>query len=546
MLKLILVDDEADVREGLMQQIDWEDGGFMVEGCAENGREALEMIERCRPDVVVTDIHMPFMDGLQLSQWIRDNYPLTKIIILTGYDEFEYARKAIRLQIDEYVLKPFSSGELAGILGKVKERIERETAEKEDLEQLRDHYRSSLPVLRELFLAELAVRRIPSKVIEEKQLSLEVDLSQGHYAGAVLSLDVPVRQSRPGEDNAAGNRKEPEERSLQLLAVRRMVEELLAETPDIYVFMAGGEIGLIACRLQEELPRKLLRLLELIRDKVRMYLKLSVSIGVGASVAEACGLYRSFEDARQALDYRLLLGEGRVIWIHDVEAADSGTRHLSMDILTEERLIRAIKLGTPEERGCLIDSLFNPKESGGASMLDYQVFWLEMMAVLLRLAKESGMQPQELFGPESNPLTEFAAFTGPDPLKERLTDICGKLASKFENGRSTSRRSVVEQAKLMVQQQYGNSELTIGEVCSRLHISSGYFSTIFKKETGLTFVTYLMQIRMEAARELLRTTGLKAFEIAEQTGFSDPNYFSFCFKKKFGLSPKEYRASESG
>lgn len=120
--KLILVDDEEDVREGLLGQIQWESLGYQVMDTAENGKEAAEMVEKHHPDVVVTDIQMPFMNGLQLSEWIRNHYPGTKIIILTGYDEFEYAQKAIRLGIDEYVLKPFSAGELVEVLEKVKDQ----------------------------------------------------------------------------------------------------------------------------------------------------------------------------------------------------------------------------------------------------------------------------------------------------------------------------------------------------------------------------------------------------------------------------------------
>lgn len=130
MYKLILAEDEEDVREGIIAQIDWGSYGFEVVDQAENGREAAESIDRLLPDVVVTDIQMPFMNGLQLSEWIRSRHPNTKIIILTGYDEFEYAQKAIKLQIDEYILKPFSSQELIDTLLKVRKTIEAEIAEK--------------------------------------------------------------------------------------------------------------------------------------------------------------------------------------------------------------------------------------------------------------------------------------------------------------------------------------------------------------------------------------------------------------------------------
>lgn len=150
MYKLILVDDEEDVREGVSQEIDWHAHGFEVLAKAENGKEALDLVERLRPDVVVTDIRMPFMDGLQLAEAVRRQFPATRIIILTGFDEFEYAQKAVKLHIDEYVLKPFSAVELIDALGKVKARMDEEAAHRENNQLLRESYRKSLPVLRAL------------------------------------------------------------------------------------------------------------------------------------------------------------------------------------------------------------------------------------------------------------------------------------------------------------------------------------------------------------------------------------------------------------
>lgn len=189
MYKLILADDEADVREGLAEQIDWAGLGFMVMDTAENGKEAAELIEKHVPDVVVTDIQMPFMSGLQLSDWIRTHYPSTKIIILTGFEEFEYAQQAIRLQIDEYLLKPFSSGELAEVLRKVKRNIDEELAERENVQSLTAHYRQSLPILQSLFLSSLVSRRLPDAEIREKSRNYELDLDGDGYMVSVISVD---------------------------------------------------------------------------------------------------------------------------------------------------------------------------------------------------------------------------------------------------------------------------------------------------------------------------------------------------------------------
>lgn len=548
MLKLLLVDDEADVREGLMERIDWESNGYIVTDRAENGHEAMEMFERSRPDVVVTDIQMPFMDGLQLAEWIRENYPLTKIIILTGYDEFEYARKAITLQIDEYVLKPFSSHELIEILLKVKEQIEAEMAQKENIVQLKEHVQRSLPILRELFLAELMTSRMASEEIRAKCDTFGINLTEDAYITAVISPDISIVDDLSAESRMGLSLRNKSNRNLQLFAVRNIAYELSDSEDRDFVFLVGEEVVVITKNNQdtEFINKRSFQLLEVIREKVEKFLKLTVTIGVGAIRSGADSLYLSYREARQAVDYRLVLGNNRVIWIQDVESIKSLPYVLALDERNEQRLIRSIKVGSEEERSLVISSLFEDRIMETASVQDYQIYWLEIIAVILRLIKESGGNPLDLFGSEMNPLIEITSYSGPDELRYRLKTICDKLACNFEIERKSSTRIAVEEAKAFIHKYYSDSRLSIGTVCKQLHISTGYFSAIFKKETKMTFVTYLMQVRMDAAKELLRTTSLKAFEIAEKTGFSDPNYFSFCFRKTFGLSPKEYRVSGEG
>lgn len=236
MYKLILADDEEDVREGLLQLIDWESVGFAVADTAENGKEAAEMVEKHVPDVVVTDIQMPFMNGLQLAEWIRGHYPATKIIILTGYEEFEYAQKAIRLGIDEYILKPFSAAELADILRKVKEQIDAELAEKENVQLLTEHYRKNLPVLQSLFLSSLVSRRLRETEIQEKSQHYGLDLNGSEYMVSVLRIDAA-----PGRKEAAGNGggdktrmasgsislKDTNDTQLRLFAVYNIADEIV-------------------------------------------------------------------------------------------------------------------------------------------------------------------------------------------------------------------------------------------------------------------------------------------------------------------------------
>lgn len=178
---IILVDDEEEVRKSIIKQIDWESAGFKVVGDAENGEDGLEKIELLEPNVVLTDIRMPYMDGLTLTEKIRQRYPSTKVVIFSGYDDFEYAQRAIKLNVTEYILKPVNVEELTSILKRIKSGLDEEIEEKRNVNSLRENYRKSLPIIREQFFNDMVHRQMPVSFIESKLEEYDIPI-----AGAVL------------------------------------------------------------------------------------------------------------------------------------------------------------------------------------------------------------------------------------------------------------------------------------------------------------------------------------------------------------------------
>lgn len=556
MYRLLLVEDEEDVRESVAQEIDWARCGFEMVDTAENGKEAMELIEKWTPDVVVTDIRMPFMDGMQLSEWIRGKYPTTRIIILTGFDEFEYAQKAVKMHIDEYVLKPFSAQELINALVKIKLLIDEETARRENVHTLQEHYRQSLPVLREVFLGSLINRKLPKAEIEEKSLNYNVRLQGEGYVVSVLSMDNPGEQiDNPGEQiDEAGEQsrtrvmskslKYSKNNELKLFAVLNISEEIVNKHGIGIVFLHGGNLVLLTVTEEQErdsVMKSTLPVLEEIRQNIEKYLKLSVTIGVGTATTDITNVSYSYKDAVLALDYRLILGNNRIICIDDVEKRL--VEKLRFDELKEHALIRCIKVGTLQEMKELIDDLFHGIADTPVSYKDYQIYLLEMLTAILKAAKDSNVDLDVALGSAFHPFAEIHKLTNPQEAKQWIADLCTRMMTRIVTERQSSYKSLIDKAKEYAQAHYHESDISIHKVCGHLHISAGYFSGIFKKETKMTFVSYLMHIRMEAAKELLRTTDLKTFEIAEKVGYAEPNYFSFSFRKHVGVSPKEYKNS---
>ncbi|MBD2870863.1 response regulator [Paenibacillus arenilitoris] len=540
MYKVLLVDDEADVRDGLVHEIDWEACGFAVAGTAENGKEAMELAERLEPDVVITDISMPFTDGLQLSEWLRVHCPLAKIVILTGYDEFDYARQAIRLSVDEYLLKPFSSDSFTELLLKIKGKIEAEVAEREDVRQLKEHYRTSLPLLRETFLASLLTRKLPRSKIEEKAKNYGLRLFGARYAVAVIALHPPDEDGDAGAEHSLRNSGDLD---LMLHAMLNIAKELWEQQNLGSAFIHQDGIALLAVDehgREEAWLRGMQETLETILKSIVHYLKLPVTIGVGSIVGDLADVKDSFGDALAALDYRLVLGSGKVIFIHDVE--DRSLGKLRFDELKEQALVRSLKVGTAEELGEAVDAVFCELRQSSYAYSDMQVYLLEAVTAVMRTAKDADINLDELYGTGFQPHAEIFKFSGLQEAQRWFLEFCLRVMKHISSKRQHAYKDIVEKAIRYTKEHYGDPDISIQKLCARLHISTGYFSGVFKKEVKMTFVQYLLHIRMEAAMELLRTTELKAFEIAERVGFADPNYFSFSFKKQVGVSPKEYRS----
>ena len=547
MYKLILVDDEEEVRKGISKKIEWEKYGFQIAGEAENGREALEIAEKTIPDVVITDIKMPFMDGLTLSEQLREKFPTTRVVILTGFDEFEYAQKAVKLNVVEYVLKPVSSQDVIDILTRIKSKLDEEFAQKEDIYALREHYRKSLPVLKEKFLASLVTGRVKKDEIQEKTDKYNINLNGKGFIVSAISLDN-MRQGHNNDVNRQESSKSmfklPEDRELLEFAVFNIVEEIIEKHSLGTAFSHNDQIVVISVSGQserDEIINKTLSALEEIRQSVEKYLKHTITIGVGNPYNNIIHTNNSYHNAISALDYRLAIGNNRIILIEDVEP--QSVKRIVFDAQKEHSLITAIKLGTAAELSKAVDDLFEEIINVKAAFKDYQVYILELITTIHKAARNSNIDLSGVFGPDYNPFVELYKYNDLQAIKAWIKELCTGVMKSITSSRQNACSQIVHKAMEYIKGNYHESDITVNKVCKYLHISPTYFSAVFKKEVKTTFINYLTQVRMEAAKELLRTSSMKSFEIAEKVGFAEPNYFSYCFKKNFGISPSEYRNS---
>ncbi len=522
--RVLLVDDEEDIRVGIGRKMDWAGLGFALVGEAENGQEALELAEQLKPDVVLTDIKMPFMDGLELCQVLTQRLPATKFIIFSGFDDFEYAKQAIRMNVSEYILKPINAVELSNVLQTLKQQLDSQRAERQDMETLRQRYRESLPVLRELFFTHLLDGRVRPEQIAERAARYEIDLQGSAWIAALMHFEE-------GEEG----------RELLAFSVERLFQENFhLDGCHPRSFFYNDSIALLASFSGELQIYAFTEELNRVCKLAKSYLGISLTVGVGEPCVSPGELHNSAIGAKNALDYRVLMGAGKAIYIGDLEP-DHGRPSLAFDENDEQTLTALVKLGVEQDLQAWTQNLVERICQAGLALSQCHLFFLELLNCLLKLTRSANLELEDVFGTGFAGVIQITDFDSPQELGAWCLGCCRRMQKLIGQQRSDTTWRTTEKAKAFIGEHYMESDLSVERLCEQLHVSPAYFSTLFKREIKMSFTAYVTMVRMEQAAALLKTTEDKTYLIAEQVGYQDPNYFSYVFKKYFGVSPTKFR-----
>lgn len=534
---IILVDDEEEVRKSIIKQIDWESAGFQVVGDAENGEDALEKIEVLEPDVVLTDIRMPYMDGLTLAEKIRQRYPSTKVVIFSGYDDFEYAQKAIKLNVTEYILKPVNVEELTSILKRIKSNLDEEIEEKRNVSRLRENYRKSLPIIREQFFNDMVHRRLADDLIESKLREYDIPIT-GARKWIIAAIDV-----EKSDDRSKKTLSLHEEEELIPISVMQIVREKLKSYCRFSLFQSTAEAGMvvIAALDDDNTTTGLIDVLGDICKETKRILEVPVTIGIGHSVTGLSKIAGSYQSAVEALGYKAVGGSGITIYINDMEPVGSGK--LEFDNSDESDFISAVKFGPDEKIEAVMVRISGKLESARVHYRQQQVYVFGVLNTVIQMIQQYDLNLEEILGGELEYLSVIDKLQKREEFGEWLLKTARKMNQAINQERDMTTRQVIQQAKQYIMDNYQNPDLSVEMICRHLHMSPAYFSTMFKKETGQAYIAYLTEIRLNKAVELLNKTDDKTYVIASKVGYQEQNYFSYVFKKKFGVSPTKFRGA---
>ena len=531
--RIMLVDDEEEVRKAMIRKMDWESLGFTVVGDAENGQDALEKLEQLEPDVVMTDIRMPYMDGLTLTARIRENHPSMKILIFSGYDDFEYAKQAIKLNVTEYILKPVNGEELAQILNRIRDSLDEEIEQRRNISALQASYQGSLPILRELFLNDLVSRTADVDSVAAKLREYGIDILD---ARKWLAAVIHVEKMERTETQILSQHQE-----LIPISVRGLVEDHLKPYCRFAVFNSADGIIVIAAIDEGNTQTGLINVLNDICKESKRMLEVAITVGVGRSCNTLREISRSYQTAVDALGYRAIVGGGKAIYINDVEPVSRGK--LQLDLKSESELIAAVKFGPRELIASAVQNLAARMDDAKVHARQYQVYMMSIVSCITRMMQQYDLNMSEMLDSDDGYASVIEGAYGKEEFAQWLIPIACRMNEALNQERDNTTKKVILEAKDYIQKHYSDPELSVETLCRHLHMSPAYFSTMFKKETGQTYVNYLTQVRLDKAVELLNETDDKTYMVAQKVGYQEQNYFSYVFKKRYGVSPTKYRGT---
>ncbi|MDG0791048.1 response regulator [Cohnella ginsengisoli] len=526
MMNILIADDELIFREYLRRVIDWERYGFRIAGEAKHGLEALELAAAQPPDIALVDITMPFMDGLELAERLKREYPATSVVLVTGHNEFDYARRALKLGVEDYILKPFSKEELLLTLLKLQQHHHKALEEKATLQ-------SSVQLMKEGLLNRLVSERQTEKAATTiRQLeAYDLRLDRPAYTVACIEIDDMDRKW-----------SEVSERLLWKYAVSNILAEAMEDDGKPMIF--NGPEGRIVCLIGHAASAggasgaPGLEAYERLCALIKRYLKFTITVGVGNGYEGTAHIADSYKEALAALQNKFVLGCDRVI---RYDASAKGASSLSQYPLeNKEALLHDLRMADDSRLAERLGELFRSVREQKLSIDYTYVVCMGLVSVCLSYISEAGHPIEDCFGEHFFPYSEIQRLGTVQQAETWITNLFMQASAYARQHKKTRASIIARSAKAYVEQHYADPELGVDRVAGHAFINASYLRAVFKKELGMTLSDYITHVRMHKARDMLGEGNVKLAHVAEATGYSDLSYFSKSFKKFFGRPPSEY------
>ncbi len=527
MFRLVLVDDKKDIVQGIAGAVDWEAMGVEVH-CFYNGKDARDyVLENCA-DMVITDIKMPFLNGLDLARDVLNVYPEVRFLVLTGYDEFEYAREAVRLGIVEYLSKPVRIEEIKELVVREMERKAARQKEKEKQADIWLRYQKSIPLMRMKWFQKCGEGRGwgSEEELREQWDALGISLST---RGLMVVLAEPDQG-----DNRDG---------LLSYAIENIGSEIIRETYGCEAFgLDGGQVAFLV-NYQESWNKttvyyRLYALIVELQKKMQEFFGVTVSAGIGDCQEDYRGISDSFRQAKKALEHKFYMGNSAIISILDIpEIKDGGVLEYPGDM--EEEIVRLAGKGREavlEKLALYFQTIRRMRQTEPARLQEH------LMSLLLRLCNNCpGGQEIHI----ADVMEQFRKNHTMDAMEQWMTGFVGDLCQERRQEENSEIEKSVRKVKQYIDSHCGEN-ITLKKMADYVYVSPSYLSFSFKEILQVNFNEYITLVRMEKAKELLELPGSRVYEVCRLVGYSDKKYFADLFKKYTGMLPREWAKKGRG
>lgn len=535
MLKVFLVEDEALIREGLRDKIPWEQYGFRMVGDAADGEIALPLIRKTRPDLLITDIKMPFMDGLSLCRIVREEFPSMKIIIISGYDDFEYAREAIHVGVDQYLLKPITRMNLRKVLQEMKDKIEQDRDQKDYQIQMQNEVHEYEQFSLRRFFEKVLEGEFSVQEIYEEAAKRSLDLSAGCYNLLFLYL-----QEKNGKVSDRGMEKFVQKQEDTLHYFLRNPQYILFRwNVNSYGVLVRADAG-----EADTLTENALVHVQKICSQAEKYMEWYVA--AGNPVERLSLLPDCYRQVSHYAAYRFIFPEKHIFTRETLEDSLSSSSHEEKRIdmvdtakMSPDILLDFLAKGTKNEildfAGSYLENISEPLRS--RMFRDFVV--LNIRFATLSYLETIGITKEEYLS-NMGKYAENIHMEAEEVSPYLIHTLQAALKLRDEENSSQSSRTL-RRVLEHIDQHYTEEGLSLSNTACAVGVSANYLSSIFSQNMQETFTEYVTEKRMEYAKKLLRSTDLSSAAIAKKIGYKDSHYFSFVFKKSQKCSPKEYR-----
>lgn len=536
MIKVFLVEDEIVIRESIRQMIPWSKYGFELCGEAGDGEMALPMIQELKPDVVITDIRMPFMDGLELSRMVKKELPDTKIVIISGYDDFNYAKTAISIGVEQYLLKPVSRQEFTEVLEKIRMRYEEENAQRVYYEKFEKEMQQYEQNSRRDFFEKLVSGQCSLNEIYEQAEQQQIDILASAYNVILFSMNRKEQQEI-WTDRYSKKAAEVWERVESFIQGR---EEFLMFRSQAfsYAVVIKGTMETIDA-LTEECALQLKELFEASGGKLSWFL------ASGKPVERLSMVPESYESAAKVFALRYTrpdhyMNYSQIETIMSEEKEGVNLQDIDAEAMNAEVVRTFLGNGLLEETESFVKDYFSMiGESALESRMFRQYVILNIHFCTVSFVQKLGYGKEEV---DSDFSSLESTWENPVEQTRNMAVNILKKGIELRDESSKSRyQTVIGAAIKFINENYMDADMSLNKAACAANVSANHFSALFSQEMNQTFIEYLTELRMKKAKELLRCTDMRSGQIALEIGYKDSHYFSFLFKKTQGCTPSDYR-----